>query len=403
MLFLEKKASIEQMPQNASRLHDELIKFAGQYCRWTDVRHLGVIAWMMLGLIATGSVNLTKWISHINTKAEIAQSTQRQLSRWLNNPRINPAKLYSPVIKAVLANWQDAEIYLSFDTSQLWDEYCMIRLCVVHRGRALPLCWRVLKHGSSSVEIGSYRDMLKRASKLLPVNTKVILLADRGFSNPQLVDFVRELQWQCRIRIKGNFWIHHPKKGWQTIKQLHLSLGEAKLIHHVKVHKTKSLTDVHIAAAWEATSQEYWYILSTEPTTVQTFSEYGLRFDIEENFLDDKSNGFDLESSRLRSAPAISRLCLVMALTTLFLTAQGLGVVDSGYRRLVDPHWFRGLSYLKIGWNWVHTALTKNWDFFSLFSFTSNLDPDPVIASRKKYLHKLYRFEFSASTFNWAS
>jgi hypothetical protein len=402
MLFLEKKTSTEQMPQNASRLHDELIKFAGQYCRWKDVRHLGVIGWMMLGLIATGSVNLTKWLSHINTKAAIAQSTQRQLSRWLNNPRINPAKLYSPVIKAVLANWQDAEIYLSFDTSQLWDEYCMIRLCVVHRGRALPLCWRVIKHGSSSVEISTYRDMLQRASKLLPSHVKVILLADRGFSNPQLVRFVRELQWQCRIRIKGNFWIHHPKQGWQTIKQLHLSLGEAKLIHHVKVHKRKSLTDVHIAAAWEATSQEYWYILSTEPTTVQTFREYGLRFDIEENFLDDKSNGFDLESSRLRSAPAISRLCLVIALTTLFLTAQGLSVVDSGYRRLVDPHWFRGLSYLKIGWNWVHTALTKNWDFFSFCSFTSNLDPDPVIASRKKHQHNLYRFEFSASTFNWA-
>ena len=120
---------------------------------------------------------------------------------------------------------------------------------------------------------------------------------------------------------------------------------------------------MHIAAAWETTSREYWYILSTEPTTIQTFREYGLRFDIEENFLDDKSNGFDLESSRIRSAPALSRLCLVLAMTTIFLTAQGLSVVNSDRRRLVDPHWFRGLSYLKIGWNWINTALTKNWAF----------------------------------------
>lgn len=391
------------MTQNGSRIYNELIKFGSQYCPWSDVRHLGVMAWMMWGMIATGSVNLTKWLSHINTKALFAQSTQRQLSRWLNNPRINPAKLYSPVIKALLAKWEDAEIYLSFDTSQLWEEYCIIRLCVVHRGRALPLCWRVIKHRSSSVDISTYQDMLKRASKLLPINIKVVLLADRGFANPQLVSYVRELNWQCRIRIKGNFWIHHPKNGWQTVKQLHLGLGEAKLIHNVKIHKTKSLTDVHIAAAWEANSKEFWYILSTEPTTIQTFREYGLRFDIEENFLDDKSNGFDLESSRLRSAPAISRLCLVIAMTTLFLTAQGLAVADSGFRRFVDPHWFRGLSYLKIGWNWVHTAITKNWDFFSSYSFTSNIDPDPAIASRKLHLYKLYRIEFSASTSNWAS
>lgn len=50
----------------------------------------------------------------------------------------------------------------------------------------------------------------------------------------------------------------------------------------------------------------------------------------------------------LRSAPARSRLCLVLAMTTLFLTATGVEVVKTGQRRLVDPHWFRGSSYLKL-------------------------------------------------------
>lgn len=217
------------------------------------------------------------------------------------------------------------------------------------------------------------------------------------------MSYVRDLKWQCRVRLKSNVWIYHPKKGWQTLKQLHLALGEAKLIQHVKVHKSKSLTDLHIAAAWETTSKEYWYILSTEPTTIQTFREYALRFDIEENFLDDKSNGFDLESSRLRSAPALSRLCLVLAMTTIFLSAQGLAVVNSDYRRLVDPHWFRGLSYLKIGWNWINTALTKNWAFLHLSSFTSNFDPNPAIASLKKHMDKFYRIEFSVLSLDWAS
>ena len=74
-------------------------KFAGQYSPWSDLRHLGVMCWMMVGLIAEGKVNLTQWIDHVCTKAQIAQSTQRRLSRWVNNPRINPAKLYSPVQK----------------------------------------------------------------------------------------------------------------------------------------------------------------------------------------------------------------------------------------------------------------------------------------------------------------
>jgi hypothetical protein len=44
---------------------------------------------------------------------------------------------------------------------------------------------------------------------------------------------------------------------------------------------------------------------------------------VEESFLDLKSNGFNLEASRLRDKFALSQLCGVIALTTLFLVLQG--------------------------------------------------------------------------------
>lgn len=50
-------------------------------------------------------------------------------------------------------------------------------------------------------------------------------------------------------------------------------------------------------------------IVSDQPTTLQTLREYGERFQIEEELLDEKSNGFQLERSEIRSAPALSRLC----------------------------------------------------------------------------------------------
>jgi hypothetical protein len=36
--------------------------------------------------------------------------------------------------------------------------------------------------------------------------------------------------------------------------------------------------------------KESWLVSSDERTDLKTFAEYGRRFDIEENFLDDKSN-----------------------------------------------------------------------------------------------------------------
>ena len=52
----------------------------------------------------------------------------------------------------------------------------------------------------------------------------------------------------------------------------------------------------------------------------------------EETFIDDKSNGFELELSHLRDKKKLERLCLVLAIATLFLFAQGVAVVESRQR-----------------------------------------------------------------------
>ena len=124
--------------------------------------------------------------------------------------------------------------------------------------------------------------------------------------------------------------------------------------------------------------------------------------------MDDKSNGFQLEASLIRSADAVSRLCFVLAMATLYLVAQGVEVVAQGKRRWVDPHWFRGASYLKIGWCWVtgtpggipsrEKALRNHWPLLTRLALPGEPDPQPAIASRQQFLsHRGPRFsvEFS--------
>ena len=97
--------------------------------------------------------------------------------------------------------------------------------------------------------------------------------------------------------------------------------------------------------------------------------------------MDDKSNGFQLESSRVRDAAALTRLCFVVAVATLSLVAQGTQVVAAHKRRWVDPHWLRGNSYLRIGWQWVKTALTRGWELFASLHLSGTPDPEPSRAS----------------------
>jgi hypothetical protein len=78
-----------------------------------------------------------------------------------------------------------------------------VRLSIIYRGRAVPLVWLVLAHASSSIAFAEYQPLLKRAAGLLPMKVKVVLLADRGFADTELMRYLRdELSWHMRIRLK---------------------------------------------------------------------------------------------------------------------------------------------------------------------------------------------------------
>ena len=366
--------------EKSPRLYSELMELCGQPGQWHDVRHLQTLAWMVVGLIQAECVKLTAWVPFVQGRAQYAQSTQRRFRRWLANRRIEVAPLYGPLIQQALQEWGTHTVYLALDTSMLWNQYCLIRLSVVYRGRAVPVVWEVIEHGSSSVTHDAYAALLDAVPALLPAGVKVVFLADRGFADTELMAHLRRLGWHFRIRIKATFTVLRPGQPACKVEDFSLAPGRALFLHNVAI-TTEPFGPVSLALARHTSNGEYWYIVSDEPTNVHTFAEYGRRFTIEENFLDDKSNGFQLESSLVRDADALTRLCLVLAVATLYLVAQGTQVVAQQKRRWVDPHWLRGHSYLRIGWQWVKTALARGWELFATLRLSGTPDPEPSRAS----------------------
>src|SRR6266481_6318423 len=329
--------------ENTPYLYETLLQVLGQHAKWLDLRHRQTLAWMMVGLISAKTVSLGAWAPFVVSRARYAQSIVRRFRRWLDNNRIKPEPLYGPLIAQALVGWVGKRVYVALDTSMLWNTYCLIRLSVIYRGRAVPLVWQVIEHGSAAVSFETYKDLLAQAKARLPLACEVVFLADRGFADTQLMGHLKRLGWHFHIRIKSNFWVYRPHCDPFQVGRIGLAPGHARFWHHVWLTK-KYYGPVHVAAARPLGSNEYWYVISDEPTDGETLQAYGLRFDREENFLDDKSNGFQLESSLIRSAQALERVCFVLAMTTLSLVSVGTSVVQQGKRRLVDPHWFRGLN-----------------------------------------------------------
>ena len=70
--------------------------------------------------------------------------------------------------------------------------------------------------------------------------------------------------------------------------------------------------------------KEPWAVITDEEPSLQTLWQYGLRFRVEELFLDSKSGAFQLEESRIRDRQSLERLYLVVAIALLFATAHGM-------------------------------------------------------------------------------
>jgi hypothetical protein len=349
-----------------------------------DLRCLMTFVWAIVGLLKEQAIHLGKWCDHRPGTVEAA-SKVRQLVRWLRNTKIDEAAIYKKLVRAALLDWRGQTLYLALDSSSLWNEFVIVRLALVYRGRALPLSWIVLKHASTSVALKVYRPILEQAAQALPKGCRITLLADRGFDDEALMRQARDLGWGFRIRLKTSLRIYRASKPSTKVGRLMPAQGKALFIHKVWI-TDRMLGPVHLALGHVQTAKGYqqWIIVSDDPTSLQTFNEYGLRFDLEENFLDDKSAGFQLEASELRRADALSRLLLILATATWYLVMTGTVVVETGLRRIVDAHWFRGLSYFQIGWRWVKHALASSLKLSLLWRLDHRSDPSPAMASKQQ-------------------
>ena len=205
--------------------------------------------------------------------------------------------------------------------------------------------------------------MLEAVPSLLPPGVKVVCLADRGFADTELRAQLRRLGWHFRMRIKANFSVQRFGYPSCKVEDFPLAPGRALFLQNVAI-TAEQFGPISLALARHTSNGEYWYVVSDEPPSLHTVVEYGGRFAIEDNFLADKSNSFQLERSLVRDANALTRLCLVLALPPSIWSPKarrwGRAITAAGWIRIGSaatpicasagsgskPHWPAGGPYL---------------------------------------------------------
>jgi len=347
-----------------------------------DPRNLSTFLTMIICLLSSKSVRLSAWVYWVsgNTKAG---SRIRRFRRWLENSCIEPHVWYSHLFRYAMREWTMMPIYLSLDTSMLYDRFCCVRISMIYMNRAIPVTWCILEHDSSTVKYVHYAHLLEQVQSLLPEKVVIFFLADRGFVCKDLMRSLQRLRWTWRIRVKGNQKLR-TRNGFITPKILPLSPGKALLFSR-NLNFGSGLEYVSLSAGWAIGSREPWYVLSADAASTEIFMDYSRRFGIEEGFRDEKSGGFDLEVGRIRDAHKLQRLLLVIAAAQIVAVSEGMSVTLDGKREEIDPHQSRSLSYFQIGMRWILNCLLYNLNkLFCHCLLRPMNEPIPVASTKKE-------------------
>lgn len=376
-------------------LYLQLLEQLSQWTKPRDQRHLRGFTEIVAAILQSQSGCMSHWLPYLSHRTCQARSQMERLSYFVHNPKIKPEDFYQPLLRHFLSAWAGESLELTLDTSVLWDQFCMIEICLVWGGRSIPLAQKVLEHESATVGFEEYRSVLETTLAILPDNAQVTLLADRGFQHGALIRWLQGQGWSWYIRAKSDLQVTLTAHKQESVAQLLPLAGQVNLFPEVTILEDISC---HLATANSTTADEPWAVITDRPLSLQTFARYGHRFGgIEPHFKDYKSAGFDLIRSRLRNAHALT--CILMLLATAHLLALywGFLLTHQGHRSQVDWHSQRGLSFLQLGLRQLQRLCYQNLPI-PLLKPLPLTNPPPASASRRKRATLACRIEFERVT-----
>ena len=269
-------------------------------------------------VLSCRSVNTSELAMVLPRKVGDPESCFRYIHRWLSNDKIDPEKVmggWSTELMELLSG-QGQTIVLMMDQSKMSDGFEILMVSIRVKERALPILWRVI---ATEGEIGFnvQEPLLRTVARMIPVETKVILMADRFYGTPSLVALCQELGLSYRIRLKSNLSLHHEGAELSGLEMAKLGLSQlegAKLCGKV-------LTN--IGFIHEAPHEDSWVIaMDAKPSRAKVL-DYGLRWGIESMFSDLKSRGMGMAKTQLRTAARLSRLLLVLTVAMMWAVSTG--------------------------------------------------------------------------------
>ena len=255
------------------------------------------------------------------------------------------------------------EVIIAMDWTEFdSDNQSTIALNIVtSHGRATPLIWKTIDRDKLKNRRNAYEDeCLLKLHSLIPNDVKVTILADRGFCDTKLFEYLNGyLGFHFVIRIRKNIEVTNNKEEQRKAIDWLGKGGRSRTLKNVKLTKQGQKVAVVVCVQAKGMTSAWCLAASDEALgSSKIIRLYSKRWGIEPQFRDSKDIhfGMGLSHTKIREPLRRDRLLLISALAVVILTLLGaagecLGL-DRGLKANTVKH--RTLSLFRQGYYYYH-------------------------------------------------
>jgi len=287
----------------------------------------GVLTAAVLSLHAIGQAYAR--LAEITPKSGV-----KQIDRLVGNDGICLDKVMALWSRHVVGD--AAEIRVAMDWTD-FDDDDHTTLCIYQvttHGRALPLCWKTLRKSElKKRRTGAEMALVERLDGWLSENTRVTLLADRGFGYQELYDVLGTLGWDYVIRFRQDIYVESADGERRKAAAWVAPNGRALMLRDAHVTAERTLVPA-VVTVKKAKMKEPWCLATSlsHSSASEVVGLYGRRFTIEETFRDTKDLhfGMGLKATHIKGPARRDRLLLMVAIAHTLLCLLGAASEESG-------------------------------------------------------------------------
>lgn len=291
---------------------------------------LGVMASASLAVAVIGQ-------ALAQARGRVTKHSIKQVDRLLSNKNIDLWKIFASWVPDVVGERRSILVAMDWTDYDADDQATLTLTLVTSHGRSTPLLWLSVHKDELTGARNDYEDAcLARLAEVLPAGTAVTILADRGFGDHKLFEFLKKLGFSYVIRFRGNVNVTAPDGETRKAADWVGKGGRARKISKARVTAQHCLVGAVVCVHAKG-MKEPWCLATdlVDAKTAELVNHYAKRWTIEPTFRDTKDLrfGMGLKAVRISMPERRDRLLLLNALAVVLLTLLGAAGENAGMDR----------------------------------------------------------------------